>query len=179
MRLASRPDIIHTLGPFVTPLPGFSLSLSHLKPCIPASARCIVEIIPFSRCSVWWASCSRAGLTSPAAFSVSPWAVHGPHVARPTGRATGLLRHACRAIFQIVAHSRFPVPASPANRDYEAGFTVAMMLKDLKLSQEAAASSGASTPLGAHATELYDVFAGIGENATLDFSAIIRQIRDI
>ncbi|MCZ6841176.1 MAG: 3-hydroxyisobutyrate dehydrogenase [Alphaproteobacteria bacterium] len=72
-----------------------------------------------------------------------------------------------------------PVPASPANRDYEAGFTVAMMLKDLKLSQEAAASSGASTPLGAHATQLYDVFAGIGENATLDFSAIIRQIRDI
>lgn len=72
-----------------------------------------------------------------------------------------------------------PVPASPANRDYEAGFTVAMMLKDLKLSQEAAASSGASTPLGAHATQLYDVFAGKGENATLDFSAIIRQIRDI
>ena len=71
-----------------------------------------------------------------------------------------------------------PVPTSPANRDYAAGFTVAMMLKDLKLSQEAAALTGARTPLGAHATELFDVFAGLGDNAELDFSAIIRQVRD-
>jgi 3-hydroxyisobutyrate dehydrogenase len=70
-----------------------------------------------------------------------------------------------------------PVPSSPANRDYEAGFTVAMMLKDLKLSQEAAASSGANTPLGERATELYDTFASSGDNAALDFSAIIRQIQ--
>jgi len=70
-----------------------------------------------------------------------------------------------------------PVPSSPANRGYEAGFTVAMMLKDLKLSQEAAAVSGANTPLGEHATQLYDTFASLGDNATLDFSAIIRQIQ--
>jgi len=70
-----------------------------------------------------------------------------------------------------------PVPTSPANRGYEAGFTVAMMLKDLKLSQEAAGSVGASTPLGEHATRLYDAFAGKGDNAALDFSAIIEQIR--
>ena len=38
-----------------------------------------------------------------------------------------------------------PVPSSPANRDYQPGFTTAMMLKDLKLAQ-AAASLGASTP---------------------------------
>ena len=31
-----------------------------------------------------------------------------------------------------------PVPASPANRDYKPGFAAALMLKDLKLSQEAA-----------------------------------------
>ena len=71
-----------------------------------------------------------------------------------------------------------PVPTSPANRDYEAGFTVAMMLKDLKLSQEAAAAAGANTPLGAHATQLYDAFAGLDDNAALDFSAIIRQVRE-
>ncbi|MDH3738678.1 MAG: 3-hydroxyisobutyrate dehydrogenase [Alphaproteobacteria bacterium] len=71
-----------------------------------------------------------------------------------------------------------PVPTSPANRDYAAGFTVAMMLKDLKLSQESAATSGANTPLGAHATELFDTFASLGDNADLDFSAIFRQIRD-
>jgi 3-hydroxyisobutyrate dehydrogenase len=71
-----------------------------------------------------------------------------------------------------------PVPTSPANRDFEAGFTVAMMLKDLKLSQEAAASAGANTPLGAHATQLFDAFAGLDDNSSLDFSAIIRQIRN-
>lgn len=71
-----------------------------------------------------------------------------------------------------------PVPSSPANNNYAAGFTVAMMLKDLKLSQEAAASADANTPLGAHATELFDSFASLGDNAELDFSAIIRQIRD-
>ena len=44
-----------------------------------------------------------------------------------------------------------PVPTSPANRDYQAGFTAAMMLKDLKLAQEAAKAGGAKTQLGAHA----------------------------
>src|SRR5258707_8621008 len=40
------------------------------------------------------------------------------------------------------------VPASPANRDYKAGFTAAMMLKDLKLAQTAARATHATTPLG-------------------------------
>src|SRR5271165_4442406 len=69
-----------------------------------------------------------------------------------------------------------PVPASPANRDYQAGFTAAMMLKDLKLAQVAARSSGAATPLGASAAALYDEFAGKG-HAGEDFSAIIRFLR--
>src|ERR1043165_2844060 len=42
-----------------------------------------------------------------------------------------------------------PVPASPANRDYQAGFTAAMMLKDLALAQDAAIATGAATPMGA------------------------------
>ena len=71
-----------------------------------------------------------------------------------------------------------PVPTSPANRDYEAGFTVAMMLKDLKLSQEAAVTTNANTPLAAQATQLYDAFAALGDNAGLDFSAIIRHIEN-
>ncbi|MGB0571302.1 MAG: 3-hydroxyisobutyrate dehydrogenase [Alphaproteobacteria bacterium] len=68
-----------------------------------------------------------------------------------------------------------PVPTSPANNDYEAGFTVAMMLKDLELSQEAADTTGANTPLGAQATALFDAYAADG-NEGLDFSAIIRHI---
>jgi 3-hydroxyisobutyrate dehydrogenase len=69
-----------------------------------------------------------------------------------------------------------PVPASPANRDYRPGFTAAMMLKDLKLAQEAANASGAATPLGAEAAQLYGLYAGTGE-ADSDFSGIIRFLR--
>ncbi|GAB4179575.1 MAG: 3-hydroxyisobutyrate dehydrogenase [Thalassobaculales bacterium] len=69
-----------------------------------------------------------------------------------------------------------PVPASPANRDYKAGFTAAMMLKDLRLAQEAAAKAGAATPLGAEAAALYALFCNAGQ-AELDFSGIIRMLR--
>jgi 3-hydroxyisobutyrate dehydrogenase len=69
-----------------------------------------------------------------------------------------------------------PVPASPANRDYQAGFTAAMMLKDLKLAQQAAGVAGAATPMGAQAAALYDRYCGQGE-AGRDFSGIIRLLR--
>jgi 3-hydroxyisobutyrate dehydrogenase len=69
-----------------------------------------------------------------------------------------------------------PVPTSPANRDYQAGFTAAMMLKDLKLARDAAHGAGAATPLGDAAAGLYDSFAGEG-HASEDFSAIIRFLR--
>src|ERR1700694_4332666 len=69
-----------------------------------------------------------------------------------------------------------PVPASPANRDYQAGFTAAMMLKDLKLAQEAAKSAGAKTPLGAEAAGIYDRYVGAGEGGH-DFSGIIGMVR--
>jgi 3-hydroxyisobutyrate dehydrogenase len=69
-----------------------------------------------------------------------------------------------------------PVPTSPANRDYKAGFTAAMMLKDLKLAQEAAKAAGAKTPLGADAADIYARFVGGGEGPR-DFSGIIRFIR--
>jgi 3-hydroxyisobutyrate dehydrogenase len=69
-----------------------------------------------------------------------------------------------------------PVPASPANRDYKAGFTAAMMLKDLKLAQDAAKAAGADTPLGADAAKIYGEFVEAGEGAR-DFSGVIRYIR--
>lgn len=69
-----------------------------------------------------------------------------------------------------------PVPTSPANRDYRAGFTAAMMLKDLKLAMGAAEMADAATPMGAAATQLYGKFAN-EENEGLDFSAIIKMIR--
>ena len=69
-----------------------------------------------------------------------------------------------------------PVPASPANAGYKAGFAAALMLKDLKLAQVAAEASGADTALGRHAAEIYARFAEDGQDG-LDFSAIIQAIR--
>jgi len=69
-----------------------------------------------------------------------------------------------------------PVPTSPANRDYKAGFTVEMMLKDLRLAQEAASAAGQSTPMGAEAAALYGLFAAAGQGA-VDFSGIIKMLR--
>jgi 3-hydroxyisobutyrate dehydrogenase len=50
------------------------------------------------------------------------------------------------------------------------------MLKDLGLAQAAAASTGASTPLGARALELYEAFCAEG-GAGEDFSGIIQMLR--
>jgi len=69
-----------------------------------------------------------------------------------------------------------PVPTAPSNRDYTGGFATALMLKDLKLSQSAAQSAGANTPLGAEAAQLYSLFAAQG-HANTDFSGIIRMLR--
>jgi 3-hydroxyisobutyrate dehydrogenase len=69
-----------------------------------------------------------------------------------------------------------PVAASPANRDYAPGFTAAMMLKDLRLAQQAAGANAAATPLGAAAANLYQLFVHEGTGG-LDFSAIYRFIR--
>ena len=68
-----------------------------------------------------------------------------------------------------------PVPASPANRDYQPGFTAAMMNKDLKLAQQAAEAAGAATPIGAEAARLYDEFCADGSDE-LDFSAIFKLV---
>jgi 3-hydroxyisobutyrate dehydrogenase len=69
-----------------------------------------------------------------------------------------------------------PVPTSPANNDYKPGFAAALMLKDLKLAQEAALASGATTPLGAEAAQLYALFNNAGHEGD-DFSGIINLIR--
>jgi 3-hydroxyisobutyrate dehydrogenase len=68
-----------------------------------------------------------------------------------------------------------PVPTSPANRGYKPGFTGAMMVKDMRLAQEAAHATGTSTPLGAAAQALYALYCGRGGSGD-DFSGIIRML---
>jgi 3-hydroxyisobutyrate dehydrogenase len=70
-----------------------------------------------------------------------------------------------------------PVPASPANNGYKPGFAAALMLKDLRLSQDAAAAAGAATSLGKHAAEIYEAFVESGGGGT-DFSGIINALRE-
>ena len=69
-----------------------------------------------------------------------------------------------------------PVPSSPANRDYQPGFAAAMMLKDLKLAEDASRTVSANTPLGMQAGALYSAFCAEG-NEGVDFSGIIKMLR--
>jgi 3-hydroxyisobutyrate dehydrogenase len=69
-----------------------------------------------------------------------------------------------------------PVPASPANRGYKPGFAASLMLKDLKPAQEAAASVGAATSLGAEAAQLYALYVAAGQGGD-DFSGVINFLR--
>jgi 3-hydroxyisobutyrate dehydrogenase len=71
-----------------------------------------------------------------------------------------------------------PVPASPANNDYRPGFAAALMLKDLTLAQDAANATGAATPLGKQAQEIYKEFDAAG-NGGVDFSGVIRHVRGL
>lgn len=95
-----------------------------------------------------------------------------------------------RTFFEISSHSSGecwamthynPVPGVldnvPANNHYRPGFTVAMMLKDLKLSQKAAETAGVTTELAALATALYQRFTHLDDCAAQDFSAIIKMIK--
>jgi 3-hydroxyisobutyrate dehydrogenase len=68
-----------------------------------------------------------------------------------------------------------PVPTAPSNRDYEAGFAVAMMLKDLRLAQDAAADSGAAVPFGDAAERLYAELDAQGLSSK-DFSVVMRHV---
>ena len=66
-------------------------------------------------------------------------------------------------------------PETPADHDYQGGFAVALMLKDLKLAMAAAADAGAATPMGAKAAALYQAYADAGQGGS-DFSGIIRTL---
>ena len=67
-------------------------------------------------------------------------------------------------------------PQTASDRNYEGGFAAAMMLKDLKLAQEASARAGATTPLGNQAEALYALFDRLGYGSK-DFSGVLQMLR--
>ncbi|SOH93192.1 3-hydroxyisobutyrate dehydrogenase [Monaibacterium marinum] len=66
-------------------------------------------------------------------------------------------------------------PQSPADNDYKPGFAAELMLKDLRLSQQAADSADAATPMGARATAYYEAFVG-DDGTGMDFSAVLPRL---
>ncbi len=64
-------------------------------------------------------------------------------------------------------------PTSPADNDYQPGFAAELMLKDLRLSQQAAEAADADTPMGARAAELYETFVEQEDGKGRDFSAML------
>jgi 3-hydroxyisobutyrate dehydrogenase len=68
-----------------------------------------------------------------------------------------------------------PVPAAPSNRDYQAGFAVDLMLKDLTLAADAVASTGAASVLGGAARDAYARLSAEGLGAK-DFSVAARAL---
>ena len=64
-------------------------------------------------------------------------------------------------------------PQSPSDNDYKPGFAAELMLKDLRLSQQAAESADADTPMGQIATALYEQFVENEDGLGMDFSAML------
>ncbi|CUH87483.1 3-hydroxyisobutyrate dehydrogenase [Phaeobacter sp. CECT 5382] len=64
-------------------------------------------------------------------------------------------------------------PQSPADNDYKPGFAAELMLKDLRLSQQAAQSADADTPMGELAQALYTQFVENEGGTGMDFSAML------
>ncbi len=80
--------------------------------------------------------------------------------------------------WSLTSYSPWPGvgPQTASDRNYEGGFAAAMMLKDLKLAQAAAAAAGASTPLGAQAEAIYALFDRLGFGGK-DFSGVQQLLR--
>lgn len=70
-----------------------------------------------------------------------------------------------------------PAPNAPSNKDYAPGFMAALMLKDVRLAQQAADETGAPTPLGTRAADLYAQLVDAGEG-TKDFSVMFRWLME-
>lgn len=99
------------------------------------------------------------------------------HLGLSAAKLFEVVTHASGQCWAISNYSPVPglVDNVPANNNYKPGFTVAMMLKDLCLSQQSATSVGVKTPLGERATAIYQQFSD-AEMSELDFSAIIKAI---
>jgi 3-hydroxyisobutyrate dehydrogenase len=80
--------------------------------------------------------------------------------------------------WSMTSYSPVPglVPSAPSNRDFTGGFAGGLMLKDLRLAMQAAASAGAATPMGLRAEEIYSKYVS-NYSSDRDFSGVINMLR--
>ena len=64
-------------------------------------------------------------------------------------------------------------PNSPSDNEYKPGFSSELMVKDLRLSQQAAEMADADTPIGKMALKLYEQFVFEEDGNGKDFSAML------
>jgi 3-hydroxyisobutyrate dehydrogenase len=64
-------------------------------------------------------------------------------------------------------------PTSPSDNEYKPGFASELMVKDLRLSQQAAEMADADTPIGQMALKLYEKFVFNEDGKGKDFSAML------
>jgi len=103
-------------------------------------------------------------------------------------RRFGMAPETLRAIVSTATGSCFsltnypPVPGLlpnvPSSRDYRNGFAATLMLKDLRLAEQAGLEAGLPLPLGGLAASLFGVFCRAG-HGDLDYSAIIKLIEGV
>lgn len=90
-----------------------------------------------------------------------------------------ICKEASGQCWSMTSYCPYPgiLESAPSNNKYQPGFAGAMMLKDLKLSQDAAEFSQVNTPLGKSATEIYQKFVN-SDYGDLDFSAVIQFLKE-
>lgn len=84
-----------------------------------------------------------------------------------------IMRESSGGNWALQVYNPYPgvMAGAPASNNYEGGFLVDLMVKDLGLAMESALEQGASTPMGSLARNLYVNHAKDG-NGRIDFSSI-------
>ncbi|MBV0934393.1 3-hydroxyisobutyrate dehydrogenase [Marinobacterium weihaiense] len=80
----------------------------------------------------------------------------------------------------LQVYNPFPgvMDSVPASRDYQGGFQVDLMFKDLGLAMEVSQQSAAATPMGSAARALFNLHKSAGHGG-LDFSSLIKLYQDV
>ena len=155
---------------------GSEAAFSHAKPCLEAMGRTIVHAGGPGNGQV--AKVCNNLILGITMIGISEAFTLGDKLGLDARKLFEICSKATSSCWAMLNHLPVPgiVETSAANRDFQPGFSAAMMHKDLKLSQEAAAQVGADTPLGAEATALYTRFVEAG-GAKFDYSGIIKMIQ--